>query len=173
MAHLWIKGTDGWGARKLSGAALDLAEVSCNPARAGTAMRPGSARLIRADAGGAKTWALVAPIGSCVRVNSHALPAGLCVLADRDEIRIGAETSYFTTETLAAVEKFPGADRPVFCGRCRQPIVAGALAVCCPGCGIWYHQDADLPCFTYTEKCAFCGHATALDAGFAWVPEES
>jgi hypothetical protein len=106
--------------------------------------------------------------------------AGLCVLGDRDEIRMGGELRYFSTETLASVEAFPGAERAVFCGRCRQKIEAGTPAVCCPGCGIWYHQDESanlaeserLPCWTYSEKCAFCGHPTALDTVFAWTPEE-
>lgn len=172
MAHLWIRGAEGWGARILGGASYELAGDSCGSARGNAAMRPGAARLIRADAGGASVWALIVSAGSGIRVNSCGVPAGLRVLADRDEIRVGAEASYFSSETLAAVEPFPGADRPTYCGRCRQPIEVGSPAVRCAGCGIWYHQGADLPCYTYAEKCTFCGHPTALDSGFAWVPEE-
>jgi hypothetical protein len=135
-------------------------------------MRSGAARLIRADAGGATVWALIVLANSSIRVNSCEVPAGLRVLADRDEIRMGAGAGYFSSEALAVMEPFPGADRTAYCGRCRQPIEAGALAVRCPGCGIWYHQGAELPCFAYAEKCTFCGHATELGAGFAWVPEE-
>jgi hypothetical protein len=127
---------------------------------------------VQAEAAGSKVWALIASANSDTRVNSRSLPAGLCVLADRDEIRVGGDVQYFSTETLAAAVEFPGADRPVFCGRCRQQIDAGTPAVCCPGCGIWYNQSGELPCFTYSEKCTFCGHPTALDSGFAWTPEE-
>jgi hypothetical protein len=144
MAHLWIRGEGGWRA---------------------------PARLIRVDAGAAKIWALIAPNDAGVRVNSRPVSAGLRVLADKDEIRVGGEVRYFSTETLAAVEPFPAADRPVYCGRCRQVIEAGSAAVCCPGCNIWYHQRAKLPCFTYAEKCTFCDHATSLNSGFVWIPE--
>ena len=108
--------------------------------------RRGMSRPRRASqGGGSKVWALIVSANSNSRVNSRLLPAGLCVLADRDEIRFGGEVQYFSTETLAAAVDFPGADRPVFCGRCRQQIDAGTPAVCCPGCGIWYNQSGELP----------------------------
>jgi hypothetical protein len=105
-------------------------------------------------------------------VNGRTVPAGLCLLDDRDEIRVREEKLYFSTENLASVEQFPGSDRQVFCGRCRQLIETGTPAVCCPSCGVWYNESADLPCWTYSGKCTFCGQATALDAGFSWTPEE-
>lgn len=165
MAVLWERKTDGWGARRLDGSLLEL--LPAPPQSASCA-----ARLIRAEAGGSPVWALIAPANSDVRVNSRAAHAGLCVLSDRDEIRSGAAVRYFSTETLAEVVPFPGAARAVYCARCRQEIQVGAPAVCCPNCGIWYNQSAELPCWTYTEKCTFCGHPTALDAGFSWTPEE-
>ncbi|MGO8757452.1 MAG: hypothetical protein ACLQG3_04940 [Terracidiphilus sp.] len=170
MAHLWTRGTSGWDAQMLDDVGIDVAALATSSA---PEVLPAKkvARLLRTDSGGSKLWALIAS-GDCdVRVNSRSVSAGLCVLSDRDEIRIGAEVQYFSTEALAAVVAFPAFDRPVFCGRCRQQIEAGAPAVCCPGCGIWYNQSADLPCWTYSEKCAFCGHPTALDAGFTWTPE--
>jgi hypothetical protein len=182
MAHLWILGAGGWGAQKLDGAQFDLAAMPNIKARdtrpdvegdARPAAKCGKVtRLVRVDAGGSRVWALIASQNSDVRVNGRAAPAGLCVLADRDEIRNGGEVQYFSTETLAAVEAFPGTDRAVFCGRCRQQIEVGSPSVCCPGCGVWYNQSADLPCWTYTETCVFCPTPTALDAGFAWTPEE-
>ena len=132
-----------------------------------------AAWLISADAGGSPIWALVASQKSGVRVNGRVPPAGLCVLAERDEIRIeGGPRYFFSRELLATVEEFPGSERAVFCGRCRQPIEVGTPSVCCPNCGIWFHQTAGLPCWTYAETCSFCGKPTALEAGFSWVPED-
>lgn len=175
MAHLWLQGTDGWDAQRLNGEQFDLPAASNLPTRKPESARKSKerARLIRADAGGSRFWALIAPADSDVRVNGRAVPAGLCVLADRDEIRTGEVKYFFSTETLATVEEFPNAEKAVFCGRCRQQIEVGLPAVRCPGCGVWYHQSDNLPCWTYSEKCTFCDHLTALDAGFAWTPEEA
>lgn len=137
------------------------------------APRVGMARLVGTDVDGSRQWALIASTNADVRVNSGVVDGGLCVLADRDEIRIGDTAMYFSTESLATVEPFPGAERPVYCGRCRQLIDIGAPAVRCPGCGVWYNQSAELPCWTYSEKCVFCPTLTALDAEFAWSPEEN
>jgi len=174
MAHLWIQNGCGWDAVTLDSAQIGLAAFATRqaPEAAHAATAETGATLVRSDAGGTKIWALIAPPSADIRVNSRPVRAGLCVLADRDEIRIGNQTRYFSTETLAAVQPFPGLDRPVFCGRCRQQIEAGAPAVCCPNCGIWYNQSAEFPCWTYSSKCTFCGHPTALDAGFSWTPEE-
>jgi hypothetical protein len=134
-----------------------------------------SARLIQTARSGMQMWALIASRNSGVRVNSRAVTAGLCVLSDRDEIRTGDGIKYFfSAETPATIVPFPGSDRPVYCGRCREPIEAGAPAVRCPNpaCGIWFNESAELPCWTYTEICPFCGHPTALDACFSWTPED-
>ena len=174
MAHLWVRHEGVWGAQRLGSAGIDVAGLLASRAAAAAdgAAYPHSDRLIRVDAAEAKSWAIIASPTSGLRVNGRTPPAGLCVLDDRDEIRGGAEKLFFSTETLAAVEPFPGSDRPVFCGRCRQSIEVGSPAVCCPGCGISYNESAELPCWTYSEKCTFCGQATALDAGFSWTPEE-
>lgn len=175
MAHLWMPDENGWGAQRLSGDEIDVTGLLANqatvPANPATPAQP--ARVIRTDAAGAQTWALISSPSSSLRINGRTPPAGLCVLDDRDEILFGSVRLYFSTETLAAVEPFPQSDRQVFCGRCRQLIETGSPAVCCPSCGIWYNESPDLPCWSYTEKCTFCGHATALDAGFSWTPEEA
>jgi hypothetical protein len=174
MAHLWIRDELGWGAQRLPDAGFDLAATP--GARSRDRGRPAPAgevaRLVRANPEGRAAWTMIASSGADVRVNSRTVPAGLRVLADRDEIRVGNDVLYFSTERLAAIEAFPVAGRVVFCGRCRQQIDPGSPAVCCPSCGIWYNQSPDLPCWTYSDKCTFCGHPTALDAGFAWTPEE-
>ena len=81
----------------------------------------------------------------------------------------------FSTETLATVEEFTGAERPIFCGRCHERLEIRKPAVRCPTCGcFWFHQSPpDFPCWTYADKCCFCGRLTALDSEFAWVPDES
>ncbi len=174
MAHLWTREAGGWAAQELAGAKMDLgasAALQAPTAHPAATVRM-VARLVRTDVGGSKLWAMICSGRGDVRVNGRSVPAGLCVLSDRDEIQIGAEVQYFSTEALAAAVEFPASDRAVFCGRCRQKIEAGSLAVCCPGCGIWYNQSADLPCWIYTSKCSFCGQPTALDSGFTWAPEE-
>jgi hypothetical protein len=169
--------TDGWGARRLDAAQYELA-TSLIPLAGEAPMSLANgkmARLIRTDKGGMPVWALIASRNSGVRVNSRRVTAGLCVLTDRDEIRTGDGTRFFfSTETLATVVPFPGAERPVYCGRCREPIEVGAQAVRCPspGCGIWFNESTELPCWSYTSKCPFCGHPTALDSGFSWAPED-
>ena len=133
-----------------------------------------AAQLVHADAGGSKVWALIASAGCDIRVNSRAVQAGIRTLSDRDEIRIGGEIRYFSAETLASVEPFPGVGRPMFCARCRLEIKTGTPAVCCPSCGIWHHEgeSADDRCWSYAETCTLCPQCTAHDAGFAWTPEE-
>jgi hypothetical protein len=170
MAHLWGEDADGWYVRMLEAAPLALTAESNRPAREAPPAKP--VQLIRADVGGTRHWALVTPRDSGIRVNGCAVPAGLCVLADRDEICTGGGRRYFfSTESPAKVEPFPAPEKPVFCGRCRQKIETETPAVRCPNCGIWYHQSAGLPCWTYAETCGFCDHPTALDQGFTWTPE--
>lgn len=177
MAHLWTRNHAGWAPERLGGESFRLCAGGPGTHMASdkaTARRgDAEAHLVPAIVGASHVWALMAPAGSRVQVNGRAPLAGLCVLRDRDEIRLGnGEVLYFSTDSLATVVPFSGSDRSVFCGRCRQRIDAGVPVVCCPDCGIWFHQGSDLPCWTYSEKCAFCGRATALDAGFMWAPEE-
>jgi hypothetical protein len=177
MAHLWLQVSDGWGARRLDAAQYELSSVPIPIAEDAPIISPSgkAAQLIRTDRSGMPAWALIASPNSGVRVNSRGVPAGLCVLSDRDEIRTGDGIRYyFSAETLATVVPFPGSDRPVYCGRCREPIEVGAPAVRCPGpgCGIWFNESPDLPCWTYTDKCPFCGFPTPLDTGLSWSPED-
>lgn len=191
MAHLWVHGAEGWEAQELKGKRFDLAalpslraprheEVLVESRETASEQRVagcGPAWLIAAEAGGPPVWALVAARSSKATVNGCPPVAGLRVLSDRDEIRIGAESRmYFSTESLAAVVPFPASEHPehvVRCGRCRLPIALGAPAVRCPRCALWFHQSADSPCWTYAPECGdFCGQPTALDAGFSWMPED-
>jgi hypothetical protein len=177
MAHLWLEGAAGWEAARLPAEPVEISafagpEIGAESVRQDSTGKS-SALLAPAAAAGARTWVLFAALGSGIRVNGEAPSAGLRVLDDRDEIRTkDGRQMRFSTETLAQIEPFPPSERPIYCGRCRQPIETGAPAVRCPGCGVWYNQAPELPCWTYSEKCAFCDQATALDAGFQWTPEE-
>ena len=176
MAHFWFRDDeDIWSAMPLDGRAVD---ITVRPPRIlAEGFRLGedaSAAVIRAGTEAAPVWALLAAAEGEVRVNGFPPVAGVRVLQDRDEIRATpSHALFFSTETLARVEEFPGSERPIFCGRCRQPMEKGQLAVRCPSppCGIWYHQSEQLPCWTYAPTCAFCPQSTSLDAGFAWTPE--
>jgi LSD1 subclass zinc finger protein len=130
--------------------------------------------LLALCAANAERWLVMAGPDAQLRVNGIPLGAvGARVLCDRDELSIpGVGSAYYSAESLAEIVAFPGADRVVLCGRCRQPIHAGSSAVRCTGCGTWYHERSDLNCFSYSETCTFCPKATVLDAGFSWTPEE-
>ncbi len=177
MAHLWTQDGSGWIAHTLSGKTYAVAAFAApraaSPVSPSVEGCPAVAQLVRADCTGSEIWALMSAPGSCIRVAGEAVPAGLRVLRDRDEIRTPNGGRYsFSAESLAAVTPFDSSLRDVFCGRCRQRIAMGTPAVRCPECGIWYDQSAELPCWTYADTCAFCGRSTALDTGFAWSPEE-
>jgi hypothetical protein len=185
MAHLWIHSEAGWKAERLVAPFFDVGSLRAiephdewgpsdedgdGPDRAGGA---GFARLVRVEAAGVGTWALIASPGFAVRLNGRTPPAGLSILTDRDEIRFGPARHFFSRESPAVVEPFPGGETAIFCGRCRQRIEKGASSVRCPGCGVWYDQARELPCWTYAQKCVFCETLTALDdEGLMWIPEE-
>jgi hypothetical protein len=173
MPHLWFENTGGWEAQRLRSAELDLSAASL-PATTETQSGAQVARLLRVGAEGAQAWALIAPAGSNIRVNGRRVTAGLRALADRDEIRAGERRFFFSAESIAEVVPFPGALRPIFCGRCRLPIATGDPAVCCPGCGIWHHQGGPEKrlCWTYAPACSCCDFQTHLSAELKWVPEE-
>ena len=123
---------------------------------------------------------LLSDSSSGVQVNATPIQLGIRVLSHRDEIFLTGGASdfpsrfYFSTERLAHVEPFPGTDGSAICGRCKQPIERGDLAVRCPSanCGIWHHQTEHLGCWTYSDHCALCPTPTALDSGFRWTPED-
>lgn len=171
MAYLWTETAGEWSARKLGNSVVTL-----NAAQDKTAKPPaGSAQLIATQCGGKKTWALITGAASDTRVNGRKVPTGLAVLDHRDAILAGDERFFFSAESLACVEPFPGAAREVLCGRCTLPISTGSPAVSCPNCNVWYHQDESpegSACYTYAGQCGFCSCETRLDAELAWAPEE-
>ncbi|MGH7560440.1 MAG: hypothetical protein ACRENB_05410 [Gemmatimonadales bacterium] len=163
MAFLWIR-TPSWTARLLD---RDEAEL-------GMCEGDGpAARLIRDEEH--DLWAMIAGGRDRVWVNGIEPLAGMQVLEDRDEVLIaGGERIYFAADGLPRIESYSGAPEELLCPRCRQPLEAGAPAVRCPRhrCGLWHHQSAGLPCWTYSPTCAQCSHPTALAAAVRWQPED-
>src|SRR5438094_4726304 len=100
MAHLWLReASDSW-----SPAA---------PAGNTPAIRP--ARLLRRPTPQRDVWILVGP--PSVRVNGDPLDTGIRVLRDRDELRAATSRTFFSTQTLPAIDPFPGSAQPTFCPR--------------------------------------------------------
>ncbi|MGB9620632.1 MAG: hypothetical protein ACPL7K_09490, partial [Armatimonadota bacterium] len=109
-----------------------------------------------------------------VQVNGKPDRLGICVLQDRDELFFTDSRTriYYTRETPASVTSFPGSDREIRCARCTAPLEPGNPSVRCPGCGLWYHESEELPCWTYAQTCAECGALTSLDGSYTWTPED-
>jgi hypothetical protein len=178
MSYLWLRDAEGKRvAHSIQAASHDLYALLLSEASGSSAcpIDDGlAARMISFRVGGAARWVVVADAATPVRVNGVPLTAvGARVLCDRDEVSIpGLGSAFYSGETLAVVEPFPGSEHPVVCGRCRQAIAAGAPVVRCPGCHVYYDQAAGLECWRASDSCTFCSQLTALDAGFAWVPED-
>jgi hypothetical protein len=169
VAHLWKRvALDAGGEPAAAGAVWAVAPLEAAGAAFGEP--PGSPLFLPCPDAAAEFWVLVGPPD--VTVNGLPLLAGLRVLRDRDEVCAGGHQVFFSTERLARVEPFPGAAQPIYCARCKDVIERGADAVRCPDCGLWCHQTADTPCWTYGETCALCPQPTDLDASYRWTPEE-
>ncbi|MGE3316719.1 MAG: PHD finger domain-containing protein, partial [Planctomycetaceae bacterium] len=97
----------------------------------------------------------------------------IALLSDRDEIVVGLQRIYFSSETIPVVSTFhleEGARRPS-CGVCRGPIEDGAPVVQCPRCTRLFHQSDGREHWTYRSECPFCKHPTSLTGESAWKPE--
>ena len=165
MALLWQLQHDQWQPVPMAGSLIALSTSGELRKVLPSAIAP-----IRLRAAGSE-WVLLADPGARARINGEPLALGIRVLRDRDEIVLGGARSYFSTECLACVEPFPGAEVAVVCARCRQKIEPRSAAVRCPGCATWCHQTEDLPCWEYAPTCPLCSASTALDAGYRWEPE--
>lgn len=176
MAHLWVKNNaDEWAVLPLEADAFVLTTNPPSPVRnlSGTSESVSKVVLLRQLRAEEISWVLVSGRERDVRLNGVQLVLGVQRVADRDEINIeGIGTLYFSTESLARIEPFPGAEQSLYCPRCKQLVESGNSAVKCPQCRTWYHQSEELPCWSYSETCALCPQPTDLKAGFRWTPEE-
>ena len=177
MAHLWVRDAEDWAVLPVEDRMLGL---SSNPPRvlengldeAGLASEVVLLPIREAER--EQFVLLTGRSGRETRVNGLPLSLGIRILADRDEIRIeGAGTVFLSTERLARIEPLPEGGPPKHCPRCHLPIQVGTLAVQCPGCSLWYHQQGEYPCWAYKgQPCGRCASPTELDAGFRWTPED-
>jgi hypothetical protein len=122
--------------------------------------------FLRSESGRRESWVLT----GAARVNGMPLLTGIHVLRDGDEVEVNGVRAFFSAEVLAQVRPLLRGDELVFCPRCKQEITTQSAAVQCPQCGVWHHQSDDLPCWTYSQRCALCDQPTALDAGYRWTP---
>ena len=182
MAHIWMMADGEW-------QPFDLGHEGCVLGRGGSSFSRESSQMyaaavpqlsIRPIPGAQEdSWALLASPFARPLVNGLPIHHGIVVLSDRDEIRHAPDDGvdevvgpvYFSTERLAVVVPYSFAGGHGLCPRCKQPIAPGDDAVRCPGCGVWHHSTAALPCWTYGNQCAACDHPTSIEAGFRWTPE--
>jgi len=178
VAHLWVRdGAAQWAIASLDcGQAFALRSDPAAPVRLRSQRQKGknqeSAIIVRRQKAGEETWVLISRDTAHVRVNGLPLVIGMKVLQDRDQIRVdGVGRMFFSTERLPHVEVFTGSEKAVFCPRCKSEILDGSRAVRCPQCEVWHHQSEELPCWTYSERCALCDQPTDLNASYRWTPE--
>jgi len=175
VPYLWFRpnqSTD-WRPLEASGPALaiDSQAAAVRPLQAARDAAA-DAVIIRSDAAAQPRFVLLIPSGLLARVNGAPLPSGIHQLADRDAIHLGdAPPVFFSADARPVVEPYPGAADVAFCARCKSEIVPGTPACRCPGCGLWFHQSEEFPCWTFSDHCV-CGFPTALDGGPRWSPED-
>ena len=187
MAQIWSElsanaagqGEARWGVVSLDDSceALSLTGEPARPVVRLPGEQPaGGAYILRHDgSGGAVKWMLYAGSEARVAVNGMSLSLGMRALRDRDEISLGDKCHLiFTSDSAPQVVAFDAADGEVVCPRCAGPIKSEQLAVRCPCCGVWHHEDesAERLCWTYGPTCMACSkQATPLDSEPAWTPE--
>lgn len=179
MAHLWVQtNTQQWSILPLDGSTAwtftedhDHLILRGHPA---SDCQTGAVLMSSQDTGKDQRWVLLVAAASGMRVNGEPVVLGIRTLGDKDEIRMpGGVQTFFSIETLARVERFPGlGEQRCFCPRCKQAIVHGSLAIRCPQCRVWHHHSEDLPCWSYGEHCAVCDQLSTLNADYRWTPED-
>lgn len=172
MSHLWLEDTQqGWAPTRLEPGQIhlsrDLLLLTSRPVEPGL-------RLLPVGETSPEGWLLLWPTEVPVRVNGLPFENGARLLRDRDEFRIvGSTPVYFSSESLAEVQLYPGSAAGGKCPRCKQAIETDCMSVRCPACHVWHHQSSTLPCWTYADHCALCDQPTALDHGYRWTPVDS
>jgi len=183
MAHLWIwhepqDNNPNWALVPLKEGidSFVLTDEREAPVRSWTEPRIISREvlIVRVNQQAGESWVLLSPKKKMIRINGFPALAGIYVLQDQDEILVDGSRFFFSTERLARVEKFPEEDRKqaVMCPRCKMEITSDHYAVQCPNphCRLWYHQDDELNCWTYSESCSMCGQPTSMKGFYRWTP---
>ena len=179
MPQMWMQSDDGtWETRSLDGD-LPLGAVAGERVHAGApGERSEGAWLVCQHPAHGAQWVLLAAPQARVLLNGSLLPLGISVLRDRDELALDVGQDgwlrpwFFATERLARVEPLPEGVAPN-CPRCHDLLGPAQPAVCCPACGVWHHQLADRPCWTYGETCAACHQQpTDLNGTWLWTPDD-
>jgi hypothetical protein len=176
MAHIWLKDNkEEWMAMALNNDVMTLTKDGVYPVSIVQDEKTvqGSVFIKSWQHAEEQIWLVMAGRGTRVWVNGRLLQTGIRFLKDRDDVRVHDQLSvFFSTEQLARVVPYTPGASPVFCPRCKQPLVDGTPGVQCPQCGVWEHQDETqaLECWLYAERCAVCDHLTDLHAGFRWTP---
>jgi hypothetical protein len=117
-----------------------------------------------------ETWVVLSFGPGGLVVNGRALSTGLKRLSHRDELRIGVQRAWFSSECPARVEPY-GGERELLCPRCKLPIEPGQPSVRCPSCKVVHHQLTGRACWTHVPQCSGCQGPTILGAELAWSPE--
>lgn len=165
MPRIWMRNDhEGWRAVHLDGRGIILLTDNDPPDSA--------ASVLPAAGDGRTLWCLVAAAGREARVNGWAIPGGVRILSDRDEIRLSRHARYYYSDAdPAIVEPFPASVGAVPCGLCTAPIDPGTDAVRCPRCSVWHHANDERNCWTYNSVCSQCDQPTALTGDSVWSPD--
>ena len=177
MAGFWFKAsnnTPSWALSAITGEVVELTGAPPESAAVAsrTALRSKVPVVRRCVVSGTESWILIVPAGMSIYVNGNAVKTHARLLRNRDAIWwCGIAPLYFSTEREVRPELFPGHDLPVYCARCKQELAKNQLAVECPTCGLFHHEDpsAELECWSYSDVCAGCDRQTGLDA-VSWSP---
>lgn len=154
----------------LAGEEYSLGKIPPTSPGATSKMNPSEKPLLLKTRDG--NWVLLCGNNGRVQVNGLPPPAGVRTLRHKDRIHVqGVGTVFLSTETLPQVEPFPTDKTGGQCPRCCKPIAEKDRAVCCPGCGIWYHQHGRSPCWDLGPSCLLCPQDTDLASGFRFVPD--
>lgn len=170
MSRLWFKAVSGdW---------QILGPADLRSALPADAFAAGAIDIVSFGHGSERGVALVAAAAANVLAGGQPVVGGLRVLEDKDEILVGCQRLYFSTESQPELTRFAlaaGVRRPK-CAVCRFPLEDAQLSVTCPQCGRVYHQipaegeQSAKPCWTYRPQC-LCGHSTSLSGEPSWRPE--
>ena len=119
-----------------------------------------------------EVWILLSTPSERVYVNGRRSTINVKILSDQDHIRSKTcEEFYFSEQSLNKIEPFASSsENKEWCARCKQELEPGSDIVKCRVCGVVMHENDELNCWTFGEKC-ICGASTSLSNGYDWTPD--